>query len=85
MKKLLFLCAFLTIALVSCTDAGKAKLTNFGNEFTVELYSGGQLVKSWVSSGKVLSEGDSSGYFFVDKATGKLVEVDGDVVITNRN
>ncbi len=84
MKKLLFI-AVLAIIISSCTDATKAKFTNFGSEFKVEMYSGGVLVKTWISSGKVLSEKGSDGYFFVDKSTNKLVEVSGDVVITNLN
>lgn len=85
MKKSLFIIALVAIIISSCTDAGRAKLTNFGNEFKVEMYSGGLLVKTWISSGKVRSENNSDGYYFVDKSTGKLVEVSGDVVITNLN
>ncbi len=69
---------------VSCTDAELSKIGGYGDEFLVEMYSGGQLVRSWVSSGKVLSESGSDGYFFKDKATGKLIEVAGDVVITKQ-
>lgn len=66
----------------SCTDASRARLTGYGDEYKVEMYSGGQMVRSWTSSGKVNSEGGSDGYYFNDKATGKLIEVAGDVVIT---
>lgn len=83
MKKSLFVIVLAIITLSSCTDATKAKFTNFGNEFKVEMYSGGLLVRTWISSGKVLSEKGSDGYFFVDKSTNNLVEVSGDVVITN--
>lgn len=68
--------------LASCTDAGLARFGGYGDEFKVEMYSGGKLVRTWTSSGKVLSEAQSDGYYFRDKATGKLVEVSGDVVIT---
>lgn len=68
--------------IVSCTDASKAKLGGYGDEHTVELYSGGKKVREWTSSGKVQSEESSDGYYFNDKETGKLVEVSGDVVIT---
>jgi len=84
MKKItLFI--ILSVFLFGCTDAKRSKLTNYGNEFSVEMYSGGELVRSWTSSGKVNSEQGSDGYYFKDKHTGKLVEVAGDIVITNIN
>jgi len=82
MKKLLFLLSLVVITLSSCTDATRSKFNGLGNEFTVEMYSGGQLVRTWTSTGKVESEAQSDGYYFQDKATGKLIEVAGDVVIT---
>jgi len=68
----------------SCTDATKARLTGYGDEYKVEMFSGGQMVRSWISSGKVRSENSSDGYFFNDRETGKLIEVAGDVVITQQ-
>lgn len=65
-----------------CTSAEWSKVSSYGNEHTVEMYSGGQLVRSWTSTGKVLSETNSDGYYFTDKETGRLIEVSGDVVIT---
>lgn len=86
MKKLfILLMTISTIFMVSCTDAKQEKLFNYGNEFKIEMYSGGQLVRTWISTGKVNSEQGSDGYYFKDKATGKLVEVTGDVVITNND
>ena len=84
MKKVLILSSVIALFLLSsCTDAQMEKtLTNYGKEFTVEMYSGGQLVRTWTSSGKVSTESQSDGYYFKDKATGKLVEVAGDLVIT---
>jgi hypothetical protein len=84
MKKLFLLSSVLISSLmISCTDAQRGKMLNYGNKFSVEMYSGGKLVRSWISSGKVKSEEGSDGYFFIDSQTGKLVEVSGDVVITN--
>jgi hypothetical protein len=76
--------SIITLSACSCTDAGKAKITGYGGEFRVEMFSGGQMVRSWISSGKVKSENGSDGYYFNDKATGKLIEVAGDVVITQQ-
>lgn len=73
------LCAALT---VSCTSADRSKVFGYGDDFKIEMYSGGQLVRTWISNGKVLSESQSDGYYFTDKETGKLIEVCGDIVIT---
>jgi hypothetical protein len=74
--------SIIALSICSCTDASRARLTGYGDEYKVEMYSGGQMVRSWTSSGKVHSEEGSDGYFFNDKASGKLIEVTGDVVIT---
>jgi hypothetical protein len=79
MKYILIL---LLISLIGCTDAGRAKFGGYGDKFKVEMYSGGQKVREWTSTGKVLSEEGSDGYYFNDSETGKLIEVSGDVVIT---
>jgi hypothetical protein len=81
MKKLITL--FVTAALfVSCTSAERSKITGYGGNFKVEMYSGGQKVREWISNGKVLSEQASDGYYFTDSQTGNLIEIAGDVVIT---
>lgn len=74
--------AFLAFLVFPWTDASRAKITGYGGEYKVEMYSGGQKVREWTASGKVISEQGSDGYYFNDKATGKLIEVAGDVVIT---
>lgn len=66
-------------------SSGRAKLSGLGSDHKVEMYSGGKLVREWVSDGKVINESNSDGYFFEDKETGKLIEVSGDVVITRLN
>ena len=62
--------------------SGKAKLSGLGNDHSVEMYSGGKLVREWTSDGKVGNESNSDGYFFMDKESRKLIEVSGDVVVT---
>jgi len=81
MKKLLVVLALALVA-TGCTDATKSKIFGLGDQFKIEMYSGGVKVREWTSTGKVLSEKSSDGYYFTDKATGKLVEVSGDCVIT---
>lgn len=79
MRKLFILgCLFL----VGCTDAKYDRTFNFGTKFRVEMYSGGELVRTWISTGKISSEQDSDGYYFRDSETENLVTVSGDVVIT---
>lgn len=70
------------LLLTGCTDAYTAQWQSIASEHKIELYSGGELVKEWTSTGKVLSEENSDGYYFKDKLTGKLVRVTGDLVIT---
>lgn len=65
-----------------CTDAERASLSAYGEQHVIELYSGGQKVREWQSTGKVFSEENSDGFYFKDSATGKLVRVTGDVVVT---
>ena len=65
-----------------CTDATRAKFGGYGDKHKVELYSGGEKVGEWISSGKVQSEERSDGYYFNDEHTGLLMEVSGTVVIT---
>ena len=81
--------AALFIAIVmgstSCTDAEKAKWGGLGDEFKVEMINcDGTVARTWISSGKVLSESSSDGYYFMDKQTGKLIEVTGRLVITKQ-
>ena len=72
----------INIILIACTDAQMAKLGGLGNEASVKCWSGTKVIYEGKSTGKVQSEADSDGYFFKDKATGKLMEVSGNCVIT---
>lgn len=71
----------LTILSVGCADATRANFSSIGKEHKITMYNGGQLVRSWTSTGKVLTITDSDGWQFMDKETGKLVRVGGDVII----
>lgn len=81
MKKLFLLVSILL--LFSCTDAGRAKFGGYGDDFKIEVLSSntGEVIKTYYSSGKVLSEGQSDGYFFMDSATGELTEISGGIVV----
>mgnify|MGYP006866081902 FL=1 len=87
MIKGLMVALFLAVVMgsTSCTDASRAKLGGYGDEFKVEMLNcDGTVARTWISSGKVKSEANSDGYYFNDKDTGKLIEVTGRLVITKQ-
>ena len=82
MKKLI-LSSFILFFAFSCSDAQRAKREGRGSEFRIEMLNcDGAVARSWISTGKVRSEQNSDGYYFMDKATGLLVEVTGSIIIT---
>ena len=66
---------------VGCTDAQKSQIGSLGSKFKVTLYSNGEAVREWESTGKVMAESESDGWYFTDAKTNKLVRVSGSVVI----
>ena len=79
---------FITIIITFtyCTDATRAKLGGYGSKFLVEMINcDGTTGRSWISTGKVHSEENSDGYYFMDQNTNKVVEVTGNLVITRLN
>ena len=79
MKKLIAL-SVLVITFASCTDATRAKLGGYGDTYTIKVMSCDTII-IYKSSGKVISEEQSDGYYFNDATTGKLIEVSGTVII----
>jgi hypothetical protein len=71
----------LAILSVSCSDGFMGKLDSYGASRSITCYSGGKLIYSGESTGKIQSEANSDGYYFVEKGTKKLVEVSGNCVI----
>lgn len=72
-----------TTGMLSCRNSQKAKFNAWGDDFKVEILGcNGQTVRQYLSDGKPASETDSDGYYFKDKVTGNLVEVSGNVIIT---
>lgn len=82
MKRLfvVFACACL---LSACSDAGRAQWGSLGLPGHITCYSGGQIIYDGYSTGKIMTEQGSDGWFFNDKATNSLVRVSGDCVIRN--
>ena len=82
MKKLLLL-SFILFFAFSCSDDQKAKRGGRGSEFRIEMLNcDGTVARSWISTGKVQSGASTEGYYFIDKATGLLVEVTGSIIIS---
>ncbi len=79
MKQLIALLV-LVITFASCTDATRAKLGGYGDTYTIKVMSCDTII-TYKSSGKVISENGSDGYYFNDATTGKLIEVSGTVII----
>ena len=77
---MLFALLTLMATMVSCTDAEKSKLGGYGDTFTVKVL-GPDTIITYHSTGKVISEDKSDGYYFTNAANGKLVEVSGNVII----
>jgi hypothetical protein len=70
------------IALGGCSNGDQAKINAWGQDHVIKQFSGGQLIGQWESTGKVSNETQSDGYYFQDKAAGKMVTVSGTVQIT---
>jgi len=77
---MLFGALTLMACMVSCTDATMSKMGGYGDTFTIKVL-GPDTVITYHSTGKVISEEKSDGYYFTNTATGKLVEVSGNVII----
>jgi len=84
-KVILQFAAFIAavVFLSSCTDATLSKVGGYGDTFTVKVL-GPDTVITYESTGKVISEEHSDGYYFTNAATGKLVEVSGTVIIEQK-
>ncbi|CAH9014500.1 putative membrane lipoprotein [Vibrio phage 249E41-1] len=79
MKKLFIILGIVAIA--GCTDAARGKLSAYGGSASIKCYSADVVIFDGESTGKVTSEANSDGYYFVDKSDGKLKEVSGSCVI----
>ncbi len=80
MIKKIIAIVFCGAILSGCTDADNAKFSTFNNPQHIQCYSGGKLIYEGDSTGKVLNEDRSDGYYFKDKATDKLVEISADCI-----
>jgi uncharacterized lipoprotein YehR (DUF1307 family) len=77
---LLFTLLTIMASMVSCTDAEQSKLGGYGDTFTIKVL-GPDTIITYHSTGKVISEKQSDGYYFTNRENGKLVEVSGNIII----
>jgi hypothetical protein len=74
--------AGLATLLSSCTDATMSKLSAIGSAHRVQCFSGGKVIYDGITTGRIQNEEHSDGYYFEDSQTRKLVQVNGDCLIT---
>ncbi len=61
---------------------GEVEAPRHGSQFRATLHAcDGSVMREWTSSGKVRSEETSDGYYFMDQASGRLIEVTGTLII----
>lgn len=72
---------FVCLLVTGCFSAQRARVFAANSPHRVEVYSGGKLVKTYRSLGRVLAEEGSDGWYFEDSVSRKLVHVAGTVVI----
>ena len=65
-----------------CKDSDMAQWNSMGKRHKIELYSCGNKIGEWTSTGNVSNENHSDGYYFMDATTGKNIEISGTVIIT---
>ena len=76
----LYLC-IAALIFAGCTDGVIGKLKSYGRGAKVKCWSGGGIIFDGESTGKVLSEANSDGYYFVEKSSGQTVEIAADCII----
>lgn len=74
---------FVSASIWGCTDATRSKIGGLGQEFTVKVL-GPDTIITYHSSGKVVNESNTDGYYFNEKETGKLIEVSGTIIIEEK-
>jgi len=79
MKNILLLAALFVVA--GCTDASMAHLGQLGDESAVQCFSGGQVVYSGTSTGRIESNANEDGIYFREKESGKFVRLYADCVV----
>jgi hypothetical protein len=77
--KILLTALFLT--LLGCSDAKVAQFESLGQPAMITCYSGGEVIYQGFSTGKVSTEQNSDGWFWVEKETGDLIRASGQCIV----
>ena len=80
MKKILIV----LILLSGCTDAAKGKLVSLNTPAEVKCYSGGILIYTGETTGKISNEAHSDGYYFKDKLSGDFIEINANCIFRRK-
>ncbi|WEM34376.1 hypothetical protein [Xanthomonas phage X1] len=84
MKKILLVAVLAAVVgLSGCTDAERASWGSLGEQAKVTCYSGGQVIKEYESTGKVMKL-DGDGFAFKNKETGKFVRAFADCLVEEK-
>ena len=72
----------MSLVLFSCKDASIAQWNAQGKQHIITMFGcDGKIIAQWTSTGSVKNEAQSDGWYFEDAATGKLVEITGNIVV----
>lgn len=71
------------LVLGGCSDAERGKIEAIGQAGHIECWSAGIKYYEGYSTGKVMSEKETDGWFFVEKGSNQLIRVSGSCVIRN--
>ena len=71
------------LILGGCSDAERGKLEAIGQSGHIECWSAGVRYYEGTSTGKIMTEHETDGWFFVEKGTDDLIRVSGACVIRN--
>lgn len=80
MKSIIVLFA---LFLTGCSDAEMSKITAIGHPGHIACYSGDKAFYEGESTGKIMTEHGTDGWYFEEKGTGDLIRVSGNCVIRN--
>lgn len=81
MQKVTVVTALILTALAGCTDAQRARMTNFSQQGRVTCYAGNEMIFDDISTGVIEKHGNSDGFYFVSVTTKRQTEVTGMCVI----
>ena len=73
----------LAMVLSGCSDAERGKIEAIGQSGHIECWSAGVKYYEGTSTGKIMTEEHTDGWFFVEKGSNQLIRVSGPCVIRN--